>query len=207
MSNNKLDVTTPDYKLAGLQVDLLQKIRNNKISMQELEMFINMNPGKRREFFGITLPEETFTVGEVFQHRNKSLIPQYFGDNFKSWMWTPAQGKTLTVPSSMNSPKEYVLPKNMNDTAIQKANGSASVDEDTFWAILYCLIIKPELGKELLNYELRKDKVYIIHVRVGDNVIAFYVYWGGGEWNLVARSFGSNDWSKDIVFLYFATGS
>jgi hypothetical protein len=38
MSNNKLDVTTPDYKLAGLQVDLLQKIRNNKISMQELEM-------------------------------------------------------------------------------------------------------------------------------------------------------------------------
>jgi hypothetical protein len=185
----------------------LKFIENDFDYFQCIEKVFSMSEIKLKEIFGITLSEETFTVGEVFQHRNKSLIPQYFGDNFKSWMWTPAQGKTLTVPSSMNSPKEYVLPKKMNDTAIQKANGSASVDEDTFWTILYCLIIKPELGKELLNYELRKDKVYIIHVRVGGRVIAFRVYWDDDGWYLDADSFDDGDWDEDVVFLYFATGS
>ncbi len=206
MKYNTFD-QVPASALAGATTDLLQELRNGNILFEELTGFLKMDSKKRKETFGIFLAEETFAVGEVFQHRNKSLIPQYLGDNFKSLMWAPAQGKTLTVPSSMNSPKEYVLPKNMNDMAIQKANGSAFVDEDTFWVILYCLIIKPELGKELLNYELRKDKVYIIHVRVGDRVVAFGVRWGDDEWCLGAYSFDGAGWNEGSVFLSFATGS
>lgn len=44
--------------IAGLQIDLLQKMRDGKISLTEFEGFLNMKPQKRKEIFGI-IPEYT----------------------------------------------------------------------------------------------------------------------------------------------------
>jgi hypothetical protein len=152
--------------------------------------------------------QKSFKVGEVFQHRNKKLIPQYFGDNFRNWVWTPAQGKTVSVGAfGKNILKDYVLPKNMNDTAIQNEAGSTPMKEDQFWAMLYLLIIDPKLGKKILKYELRKDKVYIFHVKLASGkVVAVVLRWDDGVWNLFAHGFDIvHPWDEGRVFLYPVT--
>jgi len=149
--------------------------------------------------------EEIFVVGEVFQHRNKNLVPQYFGDNFKNWLWASAQTRTVAINAfGKNNLKEYVLPKNMYDTAIQNANNSTPMSEDQFWAMLFLLIINPRLGKEILKYELRKDKVYIFHVKLSsDKVVAVSVDWGGGGWSCRASAFDyGGPWRGGYVFLF-----
>ncbi|MCX6752787.1 MAG: hypothetical protein NTW62_00355 [Candidatus Nomurabacteria bacterium] len=150
---------------------------------------------------------ESFVVGQVFQHRNKDLVPQYFGDNFKNWMWAPAQSRTIVVDVFRGvTPKEYILPKNMNDTAIQNANTSVPMEEDTFWAMHYLLIINPKLGKKILKYELRKDKWYIFHVKLASGkVVAVHVRWGVDEWGCIADDFDNNTWNEGNVFLSLAT--
>lgn len=193
-------------KLAGLQIDLLQKLRNNKISIEELELFLNMKQADRRKVFGLPAMS-SFRIGDVFGHRNSSMVPQYHGDNFKSWFWAPNQNRTITIPSNMPKLVDYTLPKNMNDTGIQNATKSTPMDEDTFWVVLYLLIIKPELGKELLGYELTKSNYYIFHVKMSDGTVrAVNVGWDDVEWYCYASSFDRGyDWRQGLVFVRFAT--
>lgn len=62
--------------LAGLQIDLLQKMRDGKISVIELEGFLNMKPQKRKEIFGI-IPEYTL-LGLLAEWRDTAR--QYIPD-------------------------------------------------------------------------------------------------------------------------------
>jgi len=152
--------------------------------------------------------EKTFVVGEVFQHKNSSLIPQYFGGNFKDWLWNSAQEKVVSINAfGKNILKEYVLPKNMNDIKIQEANKSTPMDEDQFWAMLYLLIYNPRLGEKILKYKLRKDKVYIFHVKLASGkVVPVRVYWNNVGWNLCAEAFDYGAcWFDGDVFLFPAT--
>jgi hypothetical protein len=149
--------------------------------------------------------DKIFTVGSVFQHRKKSLTPFYFGDNFKNWIFEPNKEKTITIPDGMSPIKQYLLPGTINDTGIQKNTASKPMQTDTFWTILYCLFIDPTLGRELLNYEVAKDDVYIMHVNDGCVVRTLFISfsWSGGEWVLVAGPFDFKDnWSKNIIFLW-----
>lgn len=147
--------------------------------------------------------EQSFIVGQVFQHRNAGLVPQSFGDNFKR-LWEPAQERVVSINAfGKNILKEYVLPKNMNDTAIQNAANSTPMEEDEFWAMLFLLIINPKLGKKVLKYEVRKNKVYVFHL-ASNKVVA--VGWHGGRWNFLAYDFDSFSWCPGvIVFLSPAT--
>ena len=163
-------------RVFGLQKDYGEKAhiamnKNDEQFFDGLEALLKANYQQKAEFIekvlGKKSGEETFVVGEVFQHRNSNLVPQYFGDNFKDWLWLPAKERKISINAfGKNILKEYVLPKNMNDTSIQNANNSLPMEEDQFWAILYLLIINPKLGKKIIKYELRKDKFYIFHVKL-----------------------------------------
>lgn len=203
-------------RVFGLQKDYGEKahtamINNDEQFFDGFEALLRASYQQKADFIekvlGKKSGEETFVIGKVFQHRNSSLVPQYFGDNFKNWLWLPAQEKTVPVNAfGKNVLKDYVLPKNMNDTAIQNANNSIPIGEDAFWAMLYLLIVNPKLGKKILKYELRKDKVYIFHVQLADRVVAVLVDWRDDEWVLSADVFDYVDpWDAGRVFLSPAT--
>jgi hypothetical protein len=149
---------------------------------------------------------KTFRIGAVFGHRVSGLVPQYHGKSFKDFL-KPSKNKIITIPLSMSKLVDYVLPKNMNDTEIQNATKSTPMDEDIFWAVLYLLIIEPELGKQLLGYELTESYFYIFHViMVNGNVRTVRVHLRG-EWLCFALAFDDEGipWSQGCVFVHFAT--
>ena len=168
--------------------------------------------GRLKKFWDEILKEdgiESFIVGEVFQHRNADCIPQYFGDQFNNWLWVPEKHKEIIVDTdAVRKLKEYRLPKKMNDTTIQKNAESKPMSMDEYWLIRYLLIVNPELGKQLLGYELKQDgTVYIMHVVKPDgSVVAVRLGWDDAEWYSLADRFGGgNDWYEGSVFLSSAT--
>lgn len=205
-------------RVFGLQKDYGVKAHiamnnNDEQFFDCFEAFLKADYNQKSEFIekvlGKKSGEQSFVVGEVFHHRNKALVPQYFRHSFRNWLWFPAETKVVSINAfGRNILKEYVLPKNMNDTTIQSEANSTPTGEDQFWAMLYLLIINPKLGKKILKYELRKDKVYIFHVKPasGGKVIVVSVEWCGDEWSFNAGDFDYIDcWYKDNVFLFFAT--
>lgn len=204
-------------RVFGLQEDYGKKAHiamnnNDEQFFDALEAFLKANYQQKEAFIEEVLKRKSsvasFTVGEVFQHRTEGLVPQYFGDNFKNWLLIPAQAKVISIGAfGKNNLKEYVLPKNMNDTAIQNANSSTPMEENQFWAMLYLLIVNPKLGKKILKYELRKDKVYIFHVKLASGkVVAVSVHWSDDKWHFYAGVFDYGVWwFEGNVFLFPAT--
>lgn len=216
----RINIGVDPDRVFGLQKDYSAKAhiamnKNDEQFFDCFEAFLKANPQQKKEFIEkvlVRIPKlqrgKTFVVGEVFQHRNENLVPQFFGDNFKNWLWTPAQTKLVIIDAfGKNNLKEYVLPKNMNDTAIQNANNSAPMSEHQFWAMLFLLIINSKLGKKILKYELQKHKVYIFHVKLTSGIfIDVSVYWGRGEWSFDASYFDSGgSLERGYVFLFPAT--
>src|SRR5262245_12231517 len=98
-----------------LQAEMVQQ--NNLAFFKDFESFLKK--------YKVSDSVESFVVGEVFRHRDKGCVPQYHGDNFAAWYAKPARKKVIPIDfSGMKLEDEYVLPKSMNDTAIQKATGS-----------------------------------------------------------------------------------
>lgn len=151
--------------------------------------------------------EISFKVSDVFGHRVSGQVPQYLEVNYRNWIFNPNQGKTLTILSNIKKLVEFTLPKYMNDSAIQSEVKSTSMDEELFLIVLYLLIINPELGKQLLDYELKKDKWYLFRVKTADGTLStVHVLWLDVEWTCIAREFDGNGlWSEGNVFLSFAT--
>jgi len=201
----------------GLRKDYCEKAHiamknNDEQFFDGMEALLKANYQQKEEFIekvlGKKSRQQSFIVGQVFQHRNKSLVPQYYGDNFKNWLWTPAQAKLVSINAFGNStPKEYVLPKYMNDTSIQDATNSTPMEEDAFWALAYLLFINPKLGKKILKYELRKYKYYIFHIKFNSGkVVTVFVRWNIGQWFFIADDFVvGRAWCESYVFLYPAT--
>ncbi len=150
---------------------------------------------------------KSFKIGDVFRHRVSSCVPQYHGDNFKLWLGQPSAAKTILLDFAQASPlQEYILPENMNDTAIQNRAQSKPMTEQQFWLMLYVLIIEPKLGKQHFQYELSKSKYYIFHVQLDSGeVVAVLVFWYVGAWFCYANRFGFDGaWNQAHVFLFFA---
>jgi hypothetical protein len=148
----------------------------------------------------------SFVVGKVFQHRKTGLVPQSFGFNFKTRIWEPAKERVISIKGfGNNSLEEYILPKKMNDTTISLVTNSSPMKEDYFWILLYLLIIKPKLGKKILKYELLKDKLYIMHLRLASGKVeTTHICFKEGEWDFDAFGFDYYLWwEENRVFLYF----
>lgn len=146
----------------------------------------------------------TFTVGSVFIESDLSLTSMCFDDNFRKRFYEPQKEKPITIPTGMFKLKEYVLPKTMWDNAIQKNTSSIPLNIDTCWVILYCLIINPTLGKELLGYQLIKNKPYLMHVEIDKTVYAFRFGFHNTKWTffLYPLEYGDDDWPTGVVFLW-----
>ncbi len=150
----------------------------------------------------------SFKVSEVFGDRNPNLVPQYFGDRYRNEIFIPNQNKVLTIPKTMSKLVDYKLPKNINDTAIQTETKSIPMDEDSFLIVLYLLIIKPEIGKELLGYTFKQYGTrYLFHVKMVDGTVRTVdVAWNVGVWRCGGNLFDvRGGWSAGLVFLHFAT--
>jgi hypothetical protein len=211
MSQDKIGVN-PD-RVFGLQKDYGEKAhiamnQNDEQFFDCMEAMLKSDYQQKAEFIekvlGKKSGERSFVVGEVFQNRAERLIPQYHGDNFKNWMVIPAKEKVVSLNAfGKNILKEYILPKNMNDTEIQDGTKSTPMGEDQFWAMLYLLIIEPKLGKKILKYVLRKSKFYIFHVKLDSGkVIVLGLFWFSDEWFLDVADFDHVAWGyEDLVFL------
>jgi hypothetical protein len=203
MSIKKLEEISA-YKLAGLTMDLQDKLRQGVVLPQELEAFLNMPMAERRRAFGLPIPE-TFRVGEVFKSGIDTGILQKHEGRIP-WMLKQAKGKKLTVPYFMDNLKEYVLSKDMHNRAIKTKTTSLPMNENLFWIVLYLLVIKPDLGKQLLGYQLESG-LYIFHAIVAGKTLAPSVMFSkGAGYFLDAEDFDSfMPWSKSAIFLYFST--
>jgi hypothetical protein len=151
---------------------------------------------------------DNFIVGDVFRHRGgEGYIHMYLGDNAQNGLFKPAKDRIIAINPIIGKLCEYVLPENMNDTVIQKNAKSSPMSEDQFLLILYLLLIKPDLGKKILNYVLDKNKIYIFHVKLNSGtVVAVDVRWRGGEWYVRADDFDYDfPWGAGRVFLSLAT--
>lgn len=186
-------------RLFALQLEMLGS--DNLIFFKDMQVLIE-------KYEMPTEIAQAFTVGKVFRHRDSSCVPQYHGDSFKTWMVQPSAGKKVALDfAQCASMKEYVLPKNMQDTSIQDAAKSVPMDEQQFWLALYALIIEPKLGKQYFHYELSKSKYYIFHVKLDSGeIVAVDVYWDGDEWYCLANRFDDDfAWGRGSVFLDLAT--
>ncbi|MEK7572326.1 MAG: hypothetical protein AAB493_00505 [Patescibacteria group bacterium] len=203
-------------RVFGLQKDYSEKIHtamknNDKQFFDCFEAFLKANYQQKETFIKEVLKRESstesFIVGKVFQEKVGESIPKNFGDNFKNWLWTPSQAKTVSI-NAFGFPflKQYILPKAMNDTAILNAVSSLPMELNQFWAVLYLLIISPKFGKKILKYKLWKYKVYIFHVELASRIVAVSVGWDEAGWALGASNLDSYDWWEEInVFLFFAS--
>jgi hypothetical protein len=214
----KRNIGVDPNRVFGLQKDYGVKAhiamnKNDEQFFDCFEAFLKANPQQKKEFIEKVLVKgtikEIFVVGEVFQHRNENLIPQYFGDNFRNWLWASAQTKLVIIDAfgkknSKEYLKEYVLDKDMNNFAIQSTNKSTPMSEHKFWAMLFLLIINPKLGKKILKYELQKGKVYIFHIKLASGrVVAVDMNWNSGEWLFGAYFLGHEyPWKKSNIFLF-----
>ena len=76
-------------KLAGLQIDLLQKLRQGKITLVQIERFICMSAEDRNKFFGVA--DDRFTLVSIVQivvpddYNHETCLADFrkeFGDEF-----------------------------------------------------------------------------------------------------------------------------
>jgi hypothetical protein len=99
-------------KLAGLQVDLLTKVRKGSITLEELEMFNNLSPKARAERFG------------DFK-KPKSVLPAKPTDKFSLLV----DLGTITVPDNYDHVTRLATFKKENEKKFYSYN-SAITDEN-----------------------------------------------------------------------------
>lgn len=151
--------------------------------------------------------KQTFVIGEAFQHRSENCVKLWLEDVFMSRVLEDVKRRTLAIEFK-NKVSEYILPKDMNDTAIQKAKKSKRLSVNEFFQLLYLLIVEPNLGKELLNFELnKKSKAYFFHLElVSGESAAVRIRWDGGddEWSIEAHKWdpAKRPWRKGFIFLF-----
>lgn len=146
--------------------------------------------------------EESFIVGEIFQHRNKNLMPIYFGDDVLKSLLEPAKTKEIIINDfPKNDLKYYVLPKDMNDDEIKNVIILNPLQENNFWIILF-FIKNPEIGKKFIKHEIGKDKFYILSIKLASGKIStVIVRWGDYEWYIYF--YGKYPLPAGSIYLYF----
>lgn len=112
----------------------------------------------------------------------------WLSDNFKKMVLPYTTNKT-----AKGTVREFVLPRNMSDSQIQKELSSTTIPVE---------ILANFIEKNCKD----KSKWYIMHVQVLEEVVAMCGRWGGDEWNVYAFGWGEGGyWSTGGLYLSFAT--
>ncbi len=135
---------------------------------------------------------KSFIVGEKFGHRVPGQVAQWMSDTFQKYH-NLYKDMVIAIPDVLPTLERYVLPSNMDDTTIQQNTKSKPMT----WA-------QYSLAKYILLYggQAVKGEVYIFHVQVGNEVLAFDLDWDDGEWYSSDFSFDDgSDWFAGGLFV------
>jgi len=99
--SKKLDEIT-GYKIAGLTMDLMSKLRDEVIDIKEFEKFLTMSKEERRKTFGTVNSKIRFLNSDVVinvitgkynpkEKLTNNKVKYYFGDSFKTHILNPAK--------------------------------------------------------------------------------------------------------------------
>lgn len=189
--------------LAGLHIDLNQKLRNEVISLQEFEKFLNMSQTERREKFGIILTgintRQFFNNGD---DGNNGIFKIWFGSNvdFKNLFLSLLPETFEALPKETILPYE-VLPKAMNDFDIRKTYGDK-------------ILKSPERIEQEMHYVMTSSDKTLADGKANiwyfeRNGRLFYVrcYWRAahGEWNCFCYEASSDTWDAGCRVFSSAT--
>lgn len=207
----------PD-RVFGLQKDYGVKAHiamneNDEQFFDGLEALLKANPQQLEAFIQEVLKRKSwpgsFFIKEVFQQEPGVRHNFYFGQKFEETFWTPIKMRLVASNTlGENILKDYELPENMSDTAIQNVADAKAMSEDQLWVLLRLLIVNPKVGKKILGYELRKNKVYMLHVELIPGKV-FTVAIGHKEegGSRLVDSFDFNQyssWSSGYIYLYLS---
>ena len=154
------------------------------------------------------ITDQHFIVGDVFRHRGgEGYTPMYIWEGAQNLLFTPNKERVIAINKTIGKLRDYPLTENMNDSKIQKKAKSTPMSEDEYFLAMFLLIVKPELGKEVLGYTLDTSKYYLFHVKLSSGkVVALGLGWYGAVWGVVDFAFDTNgNWNQGNMLLYFAT--
>ena len=199
-------LTEKSKKISAIDGDKIQEAIDMPDKENFLDEFIKwMNNGCKLTYNLIN----GFVVEQIFRHRaEKGDRRLYLSDNTQNWIVKPYLKRTVVIRTDLGKLSEFRLPHNMNDSTIQSEAGKPGLmDIDTFFLLWFMLIFNPELGKQVLGYELSKEKWYLCHVELPNGKrVAVRVYWDDDEWYFSAREFDDGyDWNEGGILLFFAT--
>jgi hypothetical protein len=125
-------------------------------------MLLNIKPGvdlKQAIHQTDSYDEKTFSVCGEFTLYGK--VPQYHGHLFYKRVLLPYEGKFVSTNDfPRNSLKEFPLLKRpLYHDELQEITHDQPMSQKAFLALAYMLVIDPELGKRVLNYELKKEQL------------------------------------------------
>ncbi|TSC83492.1 MAG: hypothetical protein G01um101417_543 [Parcubacteria group bacterium Gr01-1014_17] len=197
-------------KLAGLQIDLLQKIRQEHITLVHLEWFLNLSKVQRNTVSGVdfsSLTKETplleFVTSVTVPGVDKFIAADHFKhgetvDGVRCYLWEDFQkhflGKTEENVAGCDI-RIHKLLKGSRDLGIRSEIGEEKeeIKLANLWSMLK-LQSKGESGALLIN-----GYANIFYVRDTEGTLwAVSAYWRADyrEWRLFAYSIGyQNEWS------------
>ena len=218
--SHKLDEIT-GHKLAGLNMDLLGKLREGIISIPEFEGFLSMPAEERRRIFGIapkieknlafrqniTIPActEHFVPDEKFNKNKK--VKYWKGDNFIKYLLDATSPFDSVAEATL---AQSTLKKQTTDKDIMSLIGVTQTEglltkEEILWRISYLTEQQPkgEEGALLVNgyatiigyFRCSDGAVRVANVgwRSGDRVWRCFVSDLGGTWGAGDEVLSSNN--------------
>ncbi len=193
-------------KLAGLQIDTLQKLRNGQLTVDQWERFNNLSLEDREIRFGgmkeqqssvsllvlagtVAIPEssEPFVASERFVVNTKRNAPvkiSFLWNNFSEWFLT---GNSKTeAPIVEQTLRYYTLRKASHDGSIIDALGGAE-RSDTTLSRMFSLMEAQGKGED--GVLLTNGYANIFYVKDRKGVLrTVHVHWFGGGWRVDADS-------------------
>ncbi len=179
--------------------------KNDIIFFKFFEELLHMQDAQLDKFYDRHF-QISFVIKNTFKHRDSlTKTVQYLTDNFDDLFYQPYKEKTIVIPTRMFSLKELTMSNRMDDTTTQKTISANPMSINIFWSVLYLLIIEPELGVELLNYQLLKTGfVYCFYIEFKGKFYVCECDWREGLWYLDAYEFNTspNFRSSSYILLY-----
>ena len=140
------------------------------------------------------ITDQHFIVGDVFRHRGgEGYTPMYIWEGAQNLLFTPNKERVIAINKTIGKLRDYPLTENMNDSKIQKKAKSTPMSEEEYFLAKFLVIVKPELGKEVLGYTLDTSKHYLFHVKLSSGkVVALGLGWYGGGWDVGGCAVGAD---------------
>jgi hypothetical protein len=192
MMDKNINAETAD-KLAGLQIDFLQKYRKDKITLEEFEKFLNLSQPERRKALGLNkenvsgnsilrlLSTESSLVikatdGKRFLAKAKNTFKSFVDADFKNWELDKISHATADTPTNV-----YEM---ITDATFVQIFGSLSDDLDKLCLTQdqieeFCLTHSDHLradGYATLFLFKENENFFVAGVRVRSDGLSLDVY-------------------------------